>query len=56
MTVEDVGSEGVCWVNLARGFVEWWTVVNTLMNLRIPQKLVDFFSSKLLNNGLAEWN
>jgi hypothetical protein len=30
------GWEGVDWIHLAQDRDEWWVVVNTVMNLRVP--------------------
>jgi hypothetical protein len=30
--------ESVDWVNLARERGQWWTLINTVINLEVPQK------------------
>jgi hypothetical protein len=32
----DIGSGGVDWIHVALGRDQWWAVVNTVMNLRVP--------------------
>jgi hypothetical protein len=34
------------WINLAKNKEQWRAVVNTLMNLRVPQNVVNVLSSK----------
>jgi hypothetical protein len=36
MDLKDVGWEGVDWIHLAQGRNQWWALVNTGMNLRVP--------------------
>jgi hypothetical protein len=36
MTLRETGWEVVDWIHLAQDTVQWWAVVNTVMNLRIP--------------------
>jgi hypothetical protein len=33
------------WNDLTQGRDQWWAVVNTVMNLRVPQKAENFFTS-----------
>jgi hypothetical protein len=37
--------EVVDWMHMTQDRVEWWAVVNTVMNLRVPQKAENIFSS-----------
>jgi hypothetical protein len=37
--------EGVDWILLAQCKDQWWAVVNTVMNLRVPQKVENFLTS-----------
>jgi len=32
----EIGLEVVDWIHLARDRDEWWALVNTVMNLRVP--------------------
>jgi len=32
----EVGWEDVDWIHLAAGRDQWWSLVNTVMNLRVP--------------------
>jgi hypothetical protein len=34
--IEELGRDGVDWINLAQDSVQWEAVVNTLMNLKVP--------------------
>jgi hypothetical protein len=39
------GWEGVDWMHVAQDTDRWRAVVNTVMNLRVPQKAENFFTS-----------
>jgi hypothetical protein len=39
------GWEGVDWMHLAQDRDQWQAVVNTVMNLRVPQKAENFLTS-----------
>jgi len=34
--LRETGYEGICWIQLAWGRIQWWTSVNTIMNLWVP--------------------
>jgi len=34
--LRETGWEGVNWMNLAQDKGQWWTLVNTVMNLWVP--------------------
>jgi hypothetical protein len=34
--LDEAGCEGVGWINQAQDRDQWWAVVNTVMNLRVP--------------------
>jgi len=36
MGLREIGWEGVGWTHLAQEGDQWWVLVNTVMNLRIP--------------------
>jgi hypothetical protein len=36
MDLMEIGWEGVDWTYLDQDMDQWWTVVNTVMNLRVP--------------------
>jgi len=36
MDLEEVGSRGMDWIDLAQDSDRWWVLVNALMNLRVP--------------------
>jgi len=33
----------VGWIQLAQNRAQWWALVNTIMNLRVPSKVGSFF-------------
>jgi hypothetical protein len=33
--VREIGHENVDWINLSQNREQWWTVINTVMNLHI---------------------
>jgi len=41
--LKELGCEDVQWFDLAQDRNQWRDVVNTVMNLRVPQKAVNFF-------------
>jgi hypothetical protein len=36
MDLREIGWEGVNWIDLAQDRDQWWTLVNTVMNLWVP--------------------
>jgi hypothetical protein len=36
MDIREIGWEDVDWIHLAQDRDQWWAVVNTVMNLRVP--------------------
>jgi hypothetical protein len=45
MNVREIGWGGMDWIDLAQNFDQWRALVNTVMNLRVPQKFRNFLSS-----------
>jgi hypothetical protein len=43
MDLREIGWKVVRWMNMAQDRDHWWTLVITVMNLRIPYKAGDFF-------------
>jgi len=43
--LRETGWEGVDWIHLAQDRDQWRVVVNTVMNLRIPEKARNFLTS-----------
>jgi len=42
MYIKEIGSEVVDWINLAQSSDDWRVLVNTVMDLLIPQNAGDF--------------
>jgi hypothetical protein len=42
MSLQEVGCGIMDWINLAQDRDRWWTVLNSVMNLRIPYNLEKF--------------
>jgi hypothetical protein len=40
-----IGWAGMDWIHLAQDRVQWRAVVNTVMNLRVPQNVAKYLSS-----------
>jgi hypothetical protein len=40
--LREIGWESLNWIHLAQDRGQWWAVVNTEMNLLIPQKAGEF--------------
>jgi hypothetical protein len=36
MDLRETGLEDVDWIHMAQDKDQWWAVVNTIMNLRVP--------------------
>jgi hypothetical protein len=41
---KEIGRENVAWIQLAQDRVQWWTLLNTIMNLRVRKKTVNFLN------------
>jgi hypothetical protein len=56
----EIGIDGTNWIRLAQNSVQWQAFVNTVMNLRVPQrkdifeKLSINFSNNVLHHGVSE--
>jgi hypothetical protein len=44
MDLGEIGWDGVDWVDLAQDRDQWRALVNTVMNLRVPQNAENFLS------------
>jgi hypothetical protein len=36
MNLKEIVCKGVDWIQLTQDMVQWWTLVNTVMNLQVP--------------------
>jgi hypothetical protein len=36
MDLREIGWEGVNWIDMAQDGNQWWALVNTVLNLRVP--------------------
>jgi hypothetical protein len=42
--IRELGLDGVDWIDLAEDRDQWWALVNTIMNLWVPQNAGKFLS------------
>jgi hypothetical protein len=42
---KETGREGVDWILMAQDRVQWWAFVNMVMNLCVPYRVGNFFTS-----------
>jgi hypothetical protein len=47
LDLREIGCKGVDWIYLVQDTDRWMALVNTIMNLRVPQKAGDFLSSRM---------
>jgi hypothetical protein len=45
MNLKEMGWEVVDWIHLAQDSDQCWNLVNTVMNLRVPLKMVNFLTN-----------
>jgi hypothetical protein len=45
MNVKEIGHEDVDWIQMVQDRIQWWTLVNMVMNLWIPQKVSNFLAT-----------
>jgi hypothetical protein len=45
MDLREIGWDGMDWIDLAKDRYQWRALVNTVMNLRVPQNAGNFLSS-----------
>ena len=43
--LQEVGCEGMNWIDVAQDRDRWWAVMNAVMNLRVPQNAGNFLTS-----------
>jgi hypothetical protein len=43
LDLREKGIDGANWIRLAQDRVQWWAFVNTVMNLRVPQRKQNIF-------------
>jgi len=39
LDLTEIGIDVANWIRLAQDRVQWWDFVNTVMNLRVPQRI-----------------
>jgi hypothetical protein len=44
MDIRELSSEGVNWIHLTQDIVQWWAVMNTVMNIWVPLKVGNFLT------------
>jgi hypothetical protein len=47
MDLREIGWEGVDWMHWAQDRNQWWPLVNTVMNLRVPEKAGNFLTCRM---------
>jgi hypothetical protein len=60
MDLREIGSGSVDWIHLAQGRDQWWALVNTVLNLWVPQKFWEFLDwlsdYQLTKKDSAPWS
>ena len=45
MDLQEVGREGMDWIDLAQDRGRWWAVVNVVINLQVPKNAGNFLTT-----------
>jgi hypothetical protein len=45
MDLREIGHGVIDWIHLAENRYRWWALMNTVMNLRVPENVGKFLSS-----------
>jgi hypothetical protein len=45
MNLQELGWEGMDWTDMAQDRDRWWTIVNAVINLRVPYNAGNFLTS-----------
>jgi hypothetical protein len=45
MDLREIGWDGMYWIDLAQDRDQWWALVNTVMNLQVPENAGKFLNS-----------
>jgi hypothetical protein len=53
MDLRERGWGGMDWIDMAQDRVQWRTLVNTVMNLRVPQNAGKFLSNCIIGDFLS---
>jgi hypothetical protein len=54
MDLREIGWSGIDWIDLSQDREQWRALVNTVMNLRVPQNVGKFLSS-CATGGFSRW-
>jgi hypothetical protein len=54
MDLREIGLGGMDWIDLAQDRDQWWSLVNTVMNLRVPENDGKFLSICTIG-GFSRW-
>jgi hypothetical protein len=44
MNTEEMGHKSVCWIHLAQDSVQWWSLVNKVMIIRVTYGTMNYWT------------